>query len=248
MKIDLHTRLTAAAAVAGLAAAGVAASASQANCPPQASAQGQAHGCGTTHPTPGGQPQADPQQGILPVSAQAQPILGRSVTLGGSTGTVLVKTPTGTQFVPLTGGVSVPVGSTVDATHGAITLASVKDASGTVQYGRFWGGRFKVEQTTGAHPVTVLVLAGSLGKCPTRKNAVMSARRRSSRLWGRDHHGRYSTRGSWGAASVRGTEWLTQDTCSATTFRVTRGAIVVHDFHRHRNVPVTAGRSYTARR
>src|SRR5437660_9498453 len=110
MKTEIYfpRRIAAAALVAGLAGAGVAASASQADCPAHASAQAQAPGCGTTHPTsspnPGGKSgehrQADPQQGILPISAHAQPILDQSVTLDGATGSVLVKAPNGSRFVP----------------------------------------------------------------------------------------------------------------------------------------------------
>lgn len=67
------------------------------------------------------------------------------------------------------------------------------------------------------------------------------------RLWARDNHGRFGTRGRYGAASVRGTAWLTEDRCDGTLTRVSRGTVVVHDFARHRNVVVSAGHGYLAR-
>ena len=245
-RVSLTGGVAVAAASAG---AGVAASASHAQC--TAAAQACDHSqTGQTQPgqsaTHDGNRHADPQAGILPLHAQAQPIVGDRVTLDGASGTVLIKAPHG-SFVPLGPGASVPVGSIVNATHGAVTLTSVKDAGGAVQRGRFWGATFRVTQTGGAHPTTVLTLVGATASCPaTHSRTAVTAARSRSRLWGRDSHGRFSTRGHYGVASVRGTVWATQDTCNATLFTVARGAIVVHDFRRHRNVTVTAGHTYSA--
>jgi hypothetical protein len=46
---------------------------------------------------------------------------------------------------------------------------------------------------------------------------------------------------------VRGTTWLTKDTCNATTTVVREGTVVVRDLAKRRNVTVGAGRRYTAR-
>jgi len=53
--------------------------------------------------------------------------------------------------------------------------------------------------------------------------------------------------GRYAAASVRGTVWLTSDTCALTLIRVRSGRVEVLDLVRHRRVTVTAGKSYTAR-
>ena len=53
--------------------------------------------------------------------------------------------------------------------------------------------------------------------------------------------------GSYSAATVRGTEWLVQDTCAGTLTRVTQGTVLVRDKVRRRNVILRAGRSYLAR-
>ena len=47
---------------------------------------------------------------------------------------------------------------------------------------------------------------------------------------------------------MRGTRWLTKDTCAGTLTVVTHGAVVVRDFARHRNVVVKAGHRYFARK
>jgi ferric-dicitrate binding protein FerR (iron transport regulator) len=46
---------------------------------------------------------------------------------------------------------------------------------------------------------------------------------------------------------VRGTNWLTEDSCNGTLVRVRRGKVAVTDYHRRRTVTVKAGRSYFAR-
>jgi ferric-dicitrate binding protein FerR (iron transport regulator) len=46
------------------------------------------------------------------------------------------------------------------------------------------------------------------------------------KLWG-DGRGRFRTRGRYGAATVRGTKWVTQDRCNGTLVRVVRGRVRV---------------------
>jgi hypothetical protein len=66
------------------------------------------------------------------------------------------------------------------------------------------------------------------------------------RLWG-SGRGRFTTRGRYSSATVRGTKWLTQDQCNGTLTRVVRGVVRVVDFRRHKTVNVRAGRSYLAK-
>ena len=63
------------------------------------------------------------------------------------------------------------------------------------------------------------------------------------RLWG-DGSGSFRSRGRFGAATVRGTVWLTEDYCNGTLVRVQRGTVAVRDLVRNRTVTVTAGKSY----
>jgi hypothetical protein len=66
-------------------------------------------------------------------------------------------------------------------------------------------------------------------------------------LWG-DGKGNYRTVGRYAAAVVRGTVWLTQDTCKGTLVRVQSGTVTVLDAVRHRTVTVPAGKSYLAKK
>ena len=187
--------------------------------------------------------------------APAPPVLGTSVGVENSGGLPLVQLPGSTEYVPLTAGASIPVGSTVDTTRGTVTLTSVRDAGGEVQTGTFWGGAFKVRQSSGRKPVTELALTGgdfsrcgrsrSAGKAASTARARHSARIR--RLWGRDRHGRFRTRGRRSHATVRGTAWLVQDRCDGTLTKVKEGAVVVRDFQRRRSTVVRAGGRYFAR-
>jgi hypothetical protein len=59
------------------------------------------------------------------------------------------------------------------------------------------------------------------------------------RLWG-NVHGNFRTTGRYASATVRGTEWLTEDTCAGTLVKVARGVVSVDDFPHHRTVLVRA--------
>lgn len=66
------------------------------------------------------------------------------------------------------------------------------------------------------------------------------------RLWG-DGEGDFRTRGSRATASVRGTRWLVEDRCDATTrVRVFEGVVGVRDRVRNRRVTITDGEQYVA--
>jgi hypothetical protein len=49
-------------------------------------------------------------------------------------------------------------------------------------------------------------------------------------------------------ATVRGTRWVTTDTCAGTRTTVTAGSVAVRDLRRGRTVVVRAGHTYLARR
>ena len=173
------------------------------------------------------------------------PVAGRSVAVGTATGTVLVRSANG-RFVKLGDGRDLPVGGEIDATRGTVRLTSAADADGTPQTGLFTGGRFRVTQTKGDKPLTQLELTGgSFAACRARARAAKAGGGR--RLWGRDNGGRFQTRGKTAAATVRGTRWLTEDTCEGTRVQVAQGAVTVRDLVRRRDVLVRAGRSYLAR-
>ena len=46
---------------------------------------------------------------------------------------------------------------------------------------------------------------------------------------------------------MRGTQWVTKDSCDSTTVTVKRGTVIVRDLVKRKNVTVKGGHSYTAR-
>jgi hypothetical protein len=136
-------------------------------------------------------------------------------------------------------------------------LTSAHDATGDTQSAAFKGAVFTVTQKKAKHPVTDLRLrGGDFSDCSTgaRKAGMASAartarshKRARRHLWG-SGHGRFRTIGRHGAATVRGTIWLTADRCDGTLVRVRRGKVEVRDFRAKKTVFVRAGHSYFARK
>jgi hypothetical protein len=187
----------------------------------------------------------------LPVAA---PEIGKTVNVAPVSGTVKVKVPGQAGFADLAAGGSVPVGALVDTRAGSVRLTSAL-GRGRTQAGTFHGGMFQVRQTATGKGMTDLVLrGGNFSLCPRRSSpargrAAAVARRRPPvrRLWGRDRGGRFRTHGRNSVATVRGTRWVTTDTCAGTRTTVTEGAVAVRDTRRHRTVVVRKGHSYLAR-
>ena len=65
-------------------------------------------------------------------------------------------------------------------------------------------------------------------------------------MWGQDSGGRFQTHGKSSVATVRGTRWLTEDTCTGTRVRVAQGAVSVKPAGK-RAVLVRAGHSLFTR-
>jgi hypothetical protein len=113
-----------------------------------------------------------------------------------------------------------------------------------------------VRQTRTGNGMTDLVLQGSnFAACPPRPTKGIGARAASTaarkpplrRLWSRDKGGRFRTHGRNSVATVRGTSWITTDTCAGTRTTVQHGAVAVRDKHRTKTILVRAGHSYLAR-
>jgi hypothetical protein len=179
----------------------------------------------------------------------AAPVLAQSVTVEVRAGTVKVKAPGAARYVALSGSASVALGSLIDTRHGSINLRTALP-NGAEQTGIFHGGLFEVRQPRGAHGLTELILRGALPICRragARAATASSRHHEPRRLWGRDNHGRFRTRGSNSVASVRGTAWFVEDRCDGTLTRVSAGSVSVYDSRRRVRVIVRAGQSYLAR-
>jgi hypothetical protein len=196
-----------------------------------------------------GHGRSDSAKGLAPVKAPKAPVLGESVAVGPRAGSVKVRSADGKRFT-LTAGATVPAGSVIDATNGTVAMTSALDEKGKVQTAEFSGGRFQVRQSAKGDGVVDIYLKGSIGRCRAGAALLASAsskNRPGRRLWGRDRNGKFRTHGNDSVASVRGTRWLTEDTCAGTRTRVTEGSVAVRDLHRKRTVIVRAGHSYLAR-
>jgi len=171
------------------------------------------------------------------------PVAGVSVNVTPVSGTVRVRVRGSNRFVSLAQLRNVPVGSELDVTRGRVRLVSAA-GSGRTQSGVFYQGRGVVRQPRGRAAATTLVLSGPLA-CSRRTPSGASPPRR--RLWG-NATGRFSTKGRYASAAVRGTIWLTEDRCDGTLVRVTRGRVQIRDLVARRTVVIRAGQSYLARR
>jgi hypothetical protein len=183
---------------------------------------------------------------IVEPGAPPPPVRGKTVNVAPVSGTVLVKTGHG-GFVPLSQGKQIPMGSTLDTTHGVVKLDSALDKLGRTQTGNFNGGQFRVTQTRKNPLVQLSMSGGGFGSCKTRvPRGGSAARTHRRRLFG-NAHGRFRTRGRNSSATVRGTKWSMTDTCAGTLTAVQRGTVVVRDFTLRKNKIVRAGHRYFAR-
>jgi hypothetical protein len=168
------------------------------------------------------------------------PVPGKNVNALPKGGTVLAKLPGTAKFVLLDEDEQIPLGTIVDVRKGRVTIVA---AAGDGQTADFYGGIFKLGQTKGSKPITVLTLVEKLA-CPQGK-ATIAKKKKKRRLWG-DGKGRFRTKGKHSAATVVGTKWLVEDRCDSTLTRVARGRVKVRDFAKKKTVVVKAGKKYVA--
>jgi hypothetical protein len=172
------------------------------------------------------------------------PVVGKNVNALPASGQVQYKLPGSSRYVQLAEGEQIPVGTVIDVLKGRVTLVA-SDGKGGTATADFYGGVFKLGQTNAG--LTVLTLVEKL-TCPkTGKKATASAKKKKKRrLWG-DGSGNFQTKGKHSAATVVGTKWLVEDTCTTTLTRVDRGRVSVRDFVKKKTVLVKAGKKYIAR-
>jgi len=223
---------------------------------------------------------------ILP-SGSLEPVAGLRTTVEAVAGQVFVRLPAGSsaaaraaqfvplkgipasgqppsRYVPLQGIASIPVGSTIDARKGQVSMTSSAtfprpgDASGTTQSGRFAASIFTIKQArrrradAATRPATDLVLrtppgqASACGSAATRppKGIVRSF---TGVVTG-PAKGTFRTVGAASTTTVgRSATWITQDRCNGTLTEVGRGRARVTDPRARTTVTVRAGQAYRAR-
>jgi hypothetical protein len=180
-----------------------------------------------------------------------KPVAGVIVGVQAVQGTVLVKEPGSNTFVKLSGTTEIPVGAEVNTVNGTVRLTAGL-GGGKANSSQFHDGIFTILQAKARNAYTTLRLGGGnyrvcrSGGSARSLSAVDRKKRPVRRLWG-SGKGRFTTRGRYSAATVRGTIWLVQDQCNGTLTRVRRGIVRVRDFRHRRTVNVRAGHSYLAR-
>ena len=128
-----------------------------------------------------------------------------------------------------------------------MTLVAAGDDSGGTATAEFWAGIFTLGQTKGDTPIDD-PHAGREAELPEGgQGAIVAAKKKKRRLWG-DGSGKFRTKGKHSAATVVGTRWLVEDSCTSTLTRVVRGRVSVRDFVKKKTVIVRAGKKYVARR
>src|SRR5262245_38083935 len=192
-------------------------------------------------------PPLEPEHGI---SFLAQP----------AAGTVTIKEPGASGFTPLTREEKIAMGSVVDTRGGTVEVtAAVGDLGETTEDNSvdLWGGLIRIEQAGDTNAAATAKLVEKL-RCARKRVAearvrkssgpvATKSRKRRRHVWG-SGHGNYKTSGSGGTGSVRGTTWLTKDTCRGTFFKVTDGiGISVFDFDLGQTFDLGPGQSYFAR-
>ena len=197
---------------------------------------------------------------VTAIFGPPQPELRVSVLVTWIKGVVLVQEPGEKTSRQLTGTELVKSGTEIETSTGRVRVTSAADNEGHVQTADFYEGRFVVAYADGfptinpPQVVTTETLSGSLSACAARKTArhlallskPQTKPRPKRRLWG-SGKGHFRSNGKYAAATVTGTIWLTEDTCTNTLVRVRSGVVDVYDAVLRKHVTVQTGQSYTAR-
>ena len=92
----------------------------------------------------------------------------------------------------------------------------------------------------------------SFGVCKAHAAADLSATAASAnktlQLLHASAHGKFTTKGRYGAATVLGTKWTIADRCNGTLIHDLTDSVAVRDFVHHRTIILHAGQNYSRKR
>ncbi len=171
------------------------------------------------------------------------PVPSQSANATPVSGVVFVREPGTGRFVPLTAPDQLSIGSQIDTTNGRVQLTSAR-AGGVLETSQFYEGLFTLLQD-GVAALPEIRLDGGDFSCLEGSFAWQATKKPIRRVWG-SGKGKYRTRGRYSSATVRGTEWRTEDRCDGTLTTVVEGTVTVRDFVRQADVTLRAGQSYLA--
>jgi hypothetical protein len=170
----------------------------------------------------------------------APPRNGASVDLVKVSGTVKFKLPGRGPFFTLLDREQVPVGATVDATHGKVRIEAAKP-SGGIETADLADGEFVVSQRRHQSLVSLKLTGGSFGGCAHHPHHVVRSLSASG-------GGEFATDGrDADATAAHSATWVTEDECAGTLVKVAHGKLSVRDLIHGLTVAVHAGHSYLAR-
>jgi hypothetical protein len=172
----------------------------------------------------------------------------------------------GQGFIPLTQARQVPTGSEIDARRGTLELVVASTKKHHTWQARLAGSVFSPSQarsglqkglTTFTLRESAFAGAPSYASCSARNASIARAGPDAQlaklspkvlqTLKASDHSGKFRTKGRYSAATVRGTNWWTEDRCDGTLTIVKRGSVSVFDDHTRKTIIVTAGHSHLAK-
>ena len=193
-------------------------------------------------PTPTPTPTVQPAQTPTPMptaSPEPTPVANQTVVAREVRGTIRIRERGSNRFVDLDA--SRPSASAPPWTPSAGRSRSLRPVEPPGK-AEFRDGIFLITQSRG---ITDLKLTEALN-CPRGRAGAAQKKPKKRKLWGKGS-GKFRTTGSYSAATIRGTEWLVQDTCTTTLTRVKQGVVAVRDKVKGRTIILRAPRSYTAR-
>jgi hypothetical protein len=189
----------------------------------------------------------------LAASAVPTPVLGQSETLTLVSGTVTVRVRGSSGFVSLSGMLSVPDQTEVDATHGRVSIEVATPTPAQTATALAYSGRFLLHQDAAAPAETHLTLSQPLAcKAPRHVHSAAAASSKSQhasksrKLWVSDKGGSWGAEGRYVSTTVEGTRWLIADACQRSRVKVAAGIVAVHDLVSKQTVSVSAGHEYVA--
>jgi hypothetical protein len=226
--------------------------------------------CGTTEdtfsytvlspPVLGKNVNVDPVSGkvliSLPVAGQAS-LASMPGSLGGGLAdpmeTANESLSKGLTFIPLKEVRQIPVGSILETTAGVARITTATASRNKQQVGDFGAGIFKLLQARKQKGLTELdIMDGHSARqvCATLGKRAAAAAKLNSKVLGKlnaNAHGKFTTKGQYSAATVRGTVWSVANQCDGTLTKVQRGVVSVRDFVRRKTITLFTGQSYLAR-
>ena len=158
-----------------------------------------------------------------------------------------VKLPGSNTYVPLSEAKDLPNGTIVSL--GGQAEIQLDDTSGNhmIFYGQSDGvpSQFIFQGTKGGVVQLQLTGGGSSSSHSyslNRPGAKAKPKKPTRRLWG-SGKGKFTTKGKYASATVRGTNWLIADYADHTLVTVRRGLVAVQNFVTKKTVLVPAGHS-----